>query len=89
MRKSIRWNRKESRLRRRKGWGEMRKTKAQLSREFGMGIYGCYDNQNEENMRVYEQSRFNPRNGFVETIWSHDKHVTGWKHTGKSFYNHI
>ena len=33
---------------------------------------------------LYEQTRKNPRTGFRETIWSHDKHVAGWRRTGRT-----
>jgi len=32
---------------------------------------------------LYEQTRLNPRTGFRETIWSHDRFVYGWRWTGR------
>lgn len=33
---------------------------------------------------LYEQTREDPRTGFRETIWSHDRFVQGWRRTGRT-----
>jgi len=36
-------------------------------------------------MKTYQQKRKNPKTGFSEAMWSRDKHVSGWKFTGKVY----